>query len=341
MPARKTPAKKPVAPAKFVGPRRAPDRLPDLAPLRLGLCCTFAEQHLHFRVATAAHLATLSRRGAKAKLGEIVAHNARTMIQAVRFCGAAGIGAFRASSRLLPLRTHPKAGFVPALLPGGRASVTLFRDAGKLAEDLGVRTLLHPEQITVLSAHDPAVVENAVEELTHQAETAEWLGADTLTIHAGGGYGDKPAALARFAANVAALPAAVRDRLAVENDDRVFTPADLLPVCRAERLPLVYDAHHHRVLPDGLSEEDATRAAIASWAECARPPGVTREPVFHLSSPKEGWDGPKPHRHADEIDPADWPAVWDDLELTVEVEAKAKELAVSGLAAALAGGRGA
>ena len=98
-------------------------------------------------------------------------------------------------------------------------------------------------------------------------------------------------------------------------------------------MPLVYDAHHHRVLPDGLSEERVTRAAVASWATCEHP----REPVFHLSSPREGWDGPGPHRHADYIDPADWPAVWDDLEITVEVEAKAKELAVAKLAADLAG----
>ena len=325
------PAAKTADPKKFIGPRPAV-RVPDLGPVRLGLCCTFAGQAIHFRVATAAHLSTLSRAGARAKLGEIVAHNARATTQAVRFCGAVGIRAFRSSSRLLPLRTHPTAGYDPADLPGGRAGVAAFRDAGKLAADLGVRMLLHPEQITVLSAPDPAVVANAAGELVHQSEMADWLGADVLTIHAGGGYGDKPAALARFAANVAALPGDVRAKLAVENDDRVFVPADLLPVCEATGLPLVYDAHHHRVLPDGLDEQVVTRAAIAAWATCPNP----REPVFHLSSPKDGWAGPKPHRHADHIAPADWPAVWDDLEITVEVEAKAKERAVAKLAESLA-----
>ena len=105
-----------------------------------------------------------------------------------------------------------------------------------------------------------------------------------------------------------------------------------MPVCGATGVPLVYDAHHHRVLPDGLSEEHVTRVAVASWATCANP----REPVFHLSSPREGWAGPNPRRHADFIDPADWPAVWDDLELTVEVEAKAREVAVAKLAEDLA-----
>ncbi|WP_242688103.1 UV DNA damage repair endonuclease UvsE [Alienimonas californiensis] len=344
MPAKtKSPAVKlPKDPAKHIGPRPAPAPLPDVRPLRLGLCCTFDDQHLNFRVATATHLSKLSREGAQAKLGEILAHNARAMNQAIRFCDAVNIRAFRASSRLLPLRTHPDVGYDPESLPAGRASVALFREAGRRAEDAGIRTLLHPEQITVLSAHDPAVAANAVDELIHQAEMAEWLRADTLIIHAGGGYGDKPAALARFAENVRGLPSGVRDRLAVENDDRVFTPADLLPACEALRLPMVYDAHHHRVLPDGLSEDAVTRAASATWAECDKPAGLPREPVFHLSSPKEGWDGPKPHRHADFIAPADWPAAWDQIlsaggQLTVEVEAKAKERAVARLAAALAG----
>jgi UV DNA damage endonuclease len=75
-------------------------------------------------------------------------------------------------------------------------------------------------------------------------------------------------------------------------------------------------------LPDDLSLEQVTTAARATWS---------REPLFHLSSPREGWSGPKPERHHDYIDPKDFPAVWLGRTLTVEVEAKAKELAVERL----------
>jgi UV DNA damage endonuclease len=101
----------------------------------------------------------------------------------------------------------------------------------------------------------------------------------------------------------------------------------LLPVCRAEGIPLVYDAHHHRCCPDGLSVEAASVAAAETWGK--------REPLFHISSPLEGWCGPRPGRHHDYIDPKDFPAGWLKLRLTVEVEAKAKELAVRTLRAAL------
>ena len=57
--------------------------------------------------------------------------------------------------------------------------------------------------------------------------------------------------------------------------------------------------------------------------------------MFHLSSPIEGWNGPKPERHHDFIDVKDFPKCWRKLDLTVEVEAKAKEAAVLKLKAEL------
>ena len=296
---------------------------------RLGLCCTFAEQPIKFRTTTATHLATLPRAAALGKVAGIGRDNAAALEAAVRWCAANGVGGFRMNNAVLPMRTHPKAGYLPALLPGGRGLIAAFRAAGELAGELGVRLLFHPDQFVVLGSPRDEVVESSVEELEHLAEVADWVGADTLILHGGGAYGDKPAALGRFAETFGRLSEGVRGRLAVENDDRVFTPADLLPLCRELRVPLVYDVHHHRCLPDGMSVGAATDAAVATWEQAAAP----REPLLHISSPKEGWDGPKPHRHADYIDPADWPACWDGLTATVEVEAKAKELAVLKLAA--------
>jgi UV DNA damage endonuclease len=96
----------------------------------------------------------------------------------------------------------------------------------------------------------------------------------------------------------------------------------LLPICKATGIPLVYDVHHHRCNPDGLSVEQATKRALATW---------NREPMFHISSPIEGWEGAKPERHHDFIDVADFPNCWRRKKITVEVEAKAKEVAVEKL----------
>ena len=51
----------------------------------------------------------------------------------------------------------------------------------------------------------------------------------------------------------------------------------------------------------------------------------------HISGLLEEWEGPEPGRNHDYIDPKDFPAAWRGLAVTVEVEAKAKELAVARL----------
>jgi UV DNA damage endonuclease len=107
--------------------------------------------------------------------------------------------------------------------------------------------------------------------------------------------------------------------LTLENDDRVYTPADLLPVCRQAGVALVYDVHHHRCLADGKSVPQTTQAVLSTW---------NREPLFHLSSPVNGWEKGPCRPHHDFIDPVDFPDCWRDLAITVDVEAKAKELAV-------------
>jgi UV DNA damage endonuclease len=286
---------------------------------RLGLCCIFRDQPIKFATTTATALGRLGRADGLAKLGRIALANADALLAALRFCAGNGIGCFRVNSQILPLKTHPEHGYAMDDLPGGAEIVARFRQCGEFARSHSLRTCFHPDQFVVLNSPRPEVVEASVRELEYQAEVAGWVAADVVNIHGGGAYGDKLAALETFARNLGRLSDGARRLLTVENDDRTYSPADLLPLCRAEGLPLVYDAHHHRCRPDGLTVEEATAAAVATW---------DREPLFHLSSPIAGWDGPGPQRHHDFIDIRDFPACWRGLDLTVEVEAKAKEVAV-------------
>ncbi len=290
--------------------------------LRLGLCCTFRDEPIKFVSTTATAIGRMERADALEKLDRLCAANAEALMAALRFCTENGIGCFRINSQILPLKTHPRDGYEMSELPGGDAIVKRFQQAGEFAQQQGLRLCFHPDQFVVLNSQKPAVVEASLQELEYQGEVAEWVGADVINIHGGGAFGDKPKALADFAANLARLSPRVRNRLTVENDDTTYSPADLLPLCRAEGIPLVYDAHHHRVYPDGLSVEEATEQALATW---------NREPLFHISSPLEGWTGVGPRRHHDFIDLSDFPPCWLPLDITVEVEAKAKEAAVLAL----------
>lgn len=290
--------------------------------IRLGLCCIFRDEPIKFVGTTATAIGRMERPDALDKLARLCAANAEALLAALRFCADNGIGCFRINSQILPLKTHPRDGYDMSDLPGGDAIVRRFREAGEFAKQHGLRLCFHPDQFVVLNSQKPAVVEASVRELEYQAEVAEWVGADVINIHGGGAFGDKTKALADFAANLTRLSPRVRSRLTVENDDTTYSPADLLPLCRTEGIPLVYDAHHHRVKPDSLSIQEATEQALTTW---------NREPLFHISSPIEGWQGAAPRRHHDFIDMNDFPLCWLGLDLTVEVEAKAKEVAVLAL----------
>ncbi|MFO0958598.1 MAG: UV DNA damage repair endonuclease UvsE [Isosphaeraceae bacterium] len=296
--------------------------------IRLGLCCIFRDEPIKFASTTAAAIGRLQRPEALAKLSRLCLANADALLAALRFCADAGIGCFRVNSQILPLRTHPTCGYEVDDLPEGEEIVRRFRACGEFAAQKSLRTCFHPDQFVVLNSPRPEVVESSIRELEYQAEVAAWIGADVLNIHGGGAYGDKKKALEDFGRNLGRLSPGVRGRLTVENDDKIFSPADLLPVCRAYGVPLVYDVHHHRCHPDDLTAEEATREAASTW---------DREPLVHISSPLDGWHGPRPERHHDFIDIADFPDGWRAMDLTVEVEAKAKEAAVLKLMAELNG----
>jgi len=294
--------------------------------LRLGLCCQFANEPIKFRTTTATALLRLGKPQRLARLAELCLGNADALRAALQFCAAHGIGAFRINSQILPVKTHPTAGYEVGELPGSDDLVARFRDCREFARQQNLRLSFHPDQFVVLNSPNPRTLASSLAELAYQAEVAEWTGADTINLHGGGAYGDKKEALRVLRQRIERLPDAVRSRLTLENDDKVYTPEDLLPVCEDTGVPLVYDVHHHRCLPDGLSIAKATELARRTWKI---------EPLFHISSPLEGWHGPKPERHHDYIDAADFPAEWLGWPLTVEVEAKAKELAVAKLRADL------
>lgn len=282
---------------------------------RLGLCCTFLAEPIKFRQTTVRYASTLSPPDRLRHLNEISLHNARALAEATQWCRAHGIGAFRVLSQLLPLYTHPAVGWTLDSETGAGVRALL-----KKARTKDVRLSFHPDQFVVPGSTSAATVAASLRELEYMGEVAELIGAEQMTIHGGGAQPNKAEALERLATGLTQLSKRARSRVVLENDDRVYTVEDLLPICERLGIPLVYDVHHHRCNPDRLSVERATELAAETWG--------TREPWAHLSSPAEGWKGRDPRPHADFIRLSDMPAIWRDREMTIDIEAKAKEKAV-------------
>lgn len=292
---------------------------------RWGLCCQFLGEGPRFRRATHRHVGALGPPTRRHHLSTLARANALALAHAVERCAELGIRAFRITSQILPLATHPESGYELDDLEQPDVLVASFRAAGELARLHDVRLSFHPDQFVVLnSAHERTVVAS-LRELELQARVGELVGAEAITLHGGGLAGGLGPALERLERGIERLSSRARVLLALENDDRLFAPSTLLPLCERLGVPFVYDVHHHRCHPDGMGEADATEAGAASWRG--------REPWMHVSSPRDGWGARNPRPHADYVDVADVPAEWFGRAFTVDVEAKAKERAVLALQA--------
>lgn len=289
----------------------------------LGLCCVFVEEPVKFRVVTARTLLALPPETRLARVSAVCLENAQSLLKALHTVDRLGIRAFRILSSLFPRHTHPEAGYTLDQLPDAEAIAETLRLVNVFRGERGIRLSLHPDQFVVLNAPNPEILRKSVAEIEYQALLARLSGAEMINLHGGGAYGDKRESLTRLADNFGLLSEDARSRLTLENDDVTHTPEDLLPFCRSLGVPLVYDVHHHRCNPDGLSVEEATRLAADTWTLRGQAQHL------HISSPKNGWGGGDPKPHADYIDPADVPQAWRALDgVTLDVEAKAKERAV-------------
>ena len=287
--------------------------------IRFGLCCIFKEQPIKFRRTTAKHLSQFSVEEQKNRLSDICLSNAKSLLKALAFCHQNRIGDFRINSQILPLKTHPKLGYNVSDLPVADQIIKNLIACGEYSRKHDIRTTFHPDQFIVLSSIHPDVVKRSMADLVYQAEVSQWVNADVINIHAGGVYNDKQSTLKRLRKVIDSLPDTVRKRLTLENDDKSYSPQDLLPVCRDMDIPLVYDVHHHRCLKDNLSVSDASCLSADTW---------NREPLFHISSPINGWQSTDMRKHHDFISTNDFPRIWLSMKITIEVEAKAKERAV-------------
>jgi UV DNA damage endonuclease len=203
-----------------------------------------------------------------------------------------------------------------------------------------MRLTLHPAHYVQLNSSDATQVARAHQELLAAGRLLDALGTGreaVIVVHVGSARGDAAAGRERFVASLEQLPSPVRSRLAVENDDRAYSLADLLWIHRRTGLRLVFDALHHRCLdPAHMPVVDALAAALATWP-------ADEQPKIHFSSPRTELRrdpaagrlvAPPPNQHSDFIHP------WEFIDLLagaigrglrpfdIMLEAKAKELAV-------------
>lgn len=230
-----------------------------------------------------------------ARLESAVASNLACLRRILEFNAAHGIFFFRITSDLVPLASHPVCRF-----DWRRRFAPELAELGRYIKRSGMRAASHPDQFVVLSSPSPKIVENSVGELAWQADLFDLMGLGRdakLQIHAGGVYGDKPAAVKRFAAAFKRLPAKIKRRLCVENDDRLYTAADCLEISALTGAPVIFDYFHHSCLNNGEKAGEIMRACAATWKKADGPM------IVDYSSQKPGG---RFGAHSDSLDAGDF-----------------------------------
>ncbi|MFE6137848.1 UV DNA damage repair endonuclease UvsE [Bacillus sp. NPDC057893] len=212
------------------------------------------------------------------KLYNVTLQNLEHTIRILHYNIAHEIPLYRLSSSIVPLATHPEVKFdyLQTFAP-------LWRKIGALIQEHNLRISFHPNQFTLFTSDKPHITTNAITDMTYHYNVLDAIGiADSsyINIHVGGAYGNKESAIGRFHENIKKLPSHIKKQMTLENDDKTYTTSETLAICQKEKIPFVFDYHHHIANLCGEPLEELIPMIFETWSHTNIPPKV------HISSPK-------------------------------------------------------
>lgn len=199
---------------------------------------------------------------------ELIEHNLTVLEETIEYNNKENIRLFRMSSDLIPFGSD----FSVNNLNWSEVFKTQFDRLGQKIREYDMRVSMHPGQYTVLNSLNRDVVDRAIDDLTYHTTFMDSLNVGAghkIILHIGGIYGDKEAAIDRFAEVYKELDESVKARLIIENDDRLYTIEDVLRISEKTGAPVVYDNLHHYINGNDLNLSDAywIEKAKVTWNE--------------------------------------------------------------------------
>jgi UV DNA damage endonuclease len=198
-----------------------------------------------------------------ARFKETVAANLSCLKEILSYNLKHNLMFFRISSDTVPFASHPI-----CKVDWKKVFSKELKEIGGFILDNQMRISMHPDQFVVINSTDQDIVERSIAELKYHAEFLDAMGLDDsakFQIHVGGVYGKKTAALSAFIHNALKLPANIRKRLVIENDDKSYSFSDCLIIHQKTGIPVLFDCFHHKCLSYGEPLLLAMKQAAATW----------------------------------------------------------------------------
>ncbi len=157
-----------------------------------------------------------------------------------------------------------------------------FKKIGNKIKKYKIRVSMHPDQFVVLNSPTKSIVEKSIKEIEYHCDVLDLLGIGSdgkITLHVGGMYGNKEEAIERFISNYNGLSKRIKERIVIENDDKIYTVDDCLYINKKTRVPVVFDYFHNECNP--IKKVNYTKI-IKTWKK------KDGNPIFHYSDQLEG-----------------------------------------------------
>ena len=229
------------------------------------------------------------------RLIETVKNNLNCLATILHFNIKKNLLFFRITSDLIPFASHPICDF-----KWQEYFRYEFQEIGKTIRENKIRISMHPDQFIVLNSKDPEVVKRSIAELNYHAEVLDLMKLDKkakIQLHLGGAYGNKKESMNRFADNYLKLDNNIKNRLVIENDDKIYSFKDCLSLHEKIKVPLLFDVFHHMVLNNHESLRFCLEQQKRTWD---KNDGI---PLIDYSSQKPGF---RSGSHAESIDLKDF-----------------------------------
>lgn len=276
---------------------------------------------------------------------QLVINNCKAILKILKWNYENGIKAYRLPSDMFPHLSNSKYKIddnFKHLSYSISFAKPILKEIGKTALKYGIRLSFHPGQYNQIGTPNKNVFENTIRDLYYHAKILDVIesGLDLgknkgiICIHGGGIYRNKQQTIERWIVQFKLLPKRVRKRIALENCERCYHTLDCLKMCKILKIPLIFDLHHFNCYNlinkdnNGLDEQrlrnpkkfnKLLKKIVKTWNR------RKLKPYFHISEQAENG---KIGKHSDYITTIPEWLLNVDFELTLDVEAKAKEKAI-------------
>lgn len=202
----------------------------------------------------------------KERFDEVVRHNLNILHEMILYNARNDIRMFRISSDLIPFGSDER-----MVYPWQNSYTYEFSAIGELAQKYDIRLSMHPGQYSVLNSPNKEVVIRTIRDLEYHCDILELLNTDSsskIVLHIGGAYGDKTQAVNRFKNVYNDLSHRIKERLIIENDEKIYNIKEVLEIGEQLKIPVVFDNLHHKINPPSdIIKEDVywIERAAKTW----------------------------------------------------------------------------